>query len=424
MADSGVMSALRTAVVTAVVATAALLLALGAAFWLALDRLPLVTAPPVVASGDVERARNLFKRHDPQHQRPGIVRLLAADQREVNLALGHLAGRWAGLAAQVTLEQGAATVRASVPVPYTSRWANVDARLVQSQGLPEIGRLRIGKLPLPAWCAQPLIAWALQRRGLSADPQLARDVVRHVDLRAGRLLVFYAWQEDTSSRMLTALVPPAHQERLKAYSDRLVELISSEPTGAAIPLARLLPPLFAQARQRVAAGADAVQENRAAILALTFYANRQGLSAIVPAARHWKSALPRTVTLGGRSDLPLHFLVSATIAAESGGPLANAVGLYKEVADSQGGSGFSFIDLAADRAGTRFGQRAVRDASWLQSRLAEGVIEGDLLPDVSDLPEYLSATQFQQRFGALGSAPYRRLMDHIETRLDALDVLR
>lgn len=422
------MSAPRTAVFTTVFtvvfAAAALLLALGVALWLGLDRLPLVAAPPVVAPGDVERALNLFKRHDPQHQRPGIVRLLAADQREVNLALGHLAGRWAGLAVHVTLEQGAATVLASVPVPYTSRWANINARLLQSQGLPEIGRLRIGKLPVPAWCAEPLIAWALQRRGLSADPQLARDVVRHVDLRPGRLLVFYAWQEDTSSRLLTALVPPADQERLKAYSDRLAELINSEPASAVISLARLLPPLFAQARQRVAAGADPVQENRAAILALTFYANRQGLSAIVPAARHWKSALPRTVTLGGRSDLPLHFLVSAAIAAESGGPLANTVGLYKEVADSQGGSGFSFIDLAADRAGTRFGERAVRDALRLQSRLADGVVERDLLPDVSDLPEYLSEKQFQQRFGEVGSPPYRKFMKDIETRLDAAALLR
>ena len=40
---------------------------------------------------------------------------------------------------------------------------------------------------------------------------------------------------------------------------------------------------------------------------------------------------------------------------------------------ARGGSGFSFNDLAADRAGTRFGDTAVSDAARLQARVARGV---------------------------------------------------
>jgi hypothetical protein len=407
-----------------VFALGALLVALCLALWLALDAAPALTRSSAVSPADVERALNLLKRHDPQRQKPGIVRLLAIEQREVELLVNHLAGRWPGLAANVSLEPGRATVQASVPVPGVARWANVRAQLVQAPGLPEIDRLRIGALPLPSWLAAPMLKRVLEYRGVNADPQLARDVVRHVDLRAGRLMVFYAWQDDTASRMAATLLRPEDEERLKAYSDRLVDLIGAEPVGGVISLARLLPPLFAHARQRSAAGADAALENRAAILTLAFYANRQGLASIVPAARQWRRPAARTVTLGGRSDWPLHYLISAAIAAESGSPMADAVGLYKEISDSQGGSGFSFNDLAADRAGTRFGERAVRQAARLQTQLSAGVAESDLLPDISDLPEFLSAQQFRQRYGAIGSPAYKALMSDIETRLNAIPLLR
>lgn len=392
--------------------------------WLALDKVPRVLPTPAVATADIERAHGLFKRHDPQRQRPGIVRLLAVEQSDVDLVLNHAARRWTGLAARAELQQGRATLAASVPVPHTGRWANIEATLTQSQGLPEVSGLRIGKLALPAWCAGPVLGWVLERGGVGLDPQLARDVVRHVDLRPGRLFVFYAWREDTNSRMLTSMVPAEDQARLKAYSDRLVELVAGEPVGAAISLSQLLPPLFAQARQRTAAGADPALENRAVILTLTFYANHQGLALIVPAARHWQRPTPRVVTLAGRSDTPLHYLVSAALAAESGSPLADAVGLYKEVRDAQGGSGFSFNDLAADRAGTRLGERAIREALRLQEQLAQGVTESDLLPNVSDLPEALSAAQFQARFGSVGSAAYRQLLADIDARLNETPLLR
>ncbi len=63
--------------------------------------------------------------------------------------------------------------------------------------------------------------------------------------------------------------------------------------------------------------------------------------------------------LHGRHDLPRHFMGSAAIAVSGGGALSQAIGLFKEIDDSRGGSGFSFVDLLADRVGTRFGSLAV-----------------------------------------------------------------
>jgi hypothetical protein len=146
---------------------------------------------------------------------------------------------------------------------------------------------------------------------------------------------------------------------------------------------------------------------------------------LVPAAYQWAQPRPLYVLLRGRPDTAQHFLVSAVIAAEDGTPLADAVGLWKELADARrGGSGFSFNDLAADRAGTRIGELAVRDPARLQQRAATGLADRDLLPEVGDLPENLPEAEFVARFGGVGGAGYKRLLADIDARLDAQPLWR
>jgi hypothetical protein len=104
-----------------------------------------------------------------------------------------------------------------------------------------------------------------------------------------------------------------------------------------------------------------------------------------------------------------------------GGALSDAVGLLKEVDDSQGGSGFSFTDLAADRAGTRFGQVAVSSqAARLQRAVSSLVSESELMPATGDLPEGMTAKAFARRFERVGSPAYQRVIDTIERRLNQI----
>jgi hypothetical protein len=51
------------------------------------------------------------------------------------------------------------------------------------------------------------------------------------------------------------------------------------------------------------------------------------------------------------------------------------IGLFKEMTDARSGSGFSFNDMAANRAGTRLGALAVGDPAKLQQRLTAGLLE-------------------------------------------------
>jgi hypothetical protein len=147
----------------------------------------------------------------------------------------------------------------------------------------------------------------------------------------------------------------------------------------------------------------------------------------VPEAAAWPQPARQAVTLEGRDDLAKHFLLSATIAAYADTVLADAVGLYKEIEDARGGSGFSFDDLAADRAGARFGDRAAAaesSARALQLRVAVGIDDADLMPPWRDLPASLPEKAFRKRFGGLDSPAYRQLVDEIDSRVAALPVLR
>ncbi len=82
-----------------------------------------------------------------------------------------------------------------------------------------------------------------------------------------------------------------------------------------------------------------------------------------------------------------------------------------------GGSGFSFVDMLANRAGILFAVAATQDASTArdtQSRLRKGVIIADFLPDFQGLPEGITNEQFHSEFGGLGGEGTRALDE--ETR--------
>ncbi|HQO29014.1 MAG TPA: hypothetical protein PKY22_05750, partial [Accumulibacter sp.] len=105
-------------------------------------------------------------------------------------------------------------------------------------------------------------------------------------------------------------------------------------------------------------------------------------------------------------------------------PAANAIGLYKEIDDARRGSGFSFADLAADRAGTRFGELIVENSPRLATVLRGKVSDDDLLPTLQALPEGYSADEFTAVFGNRDSPAYQRLLAEIERRLDGLPLYR
>ncbi len=108
--------------------------------------------------------------------------------------------------------------------------------------------------------------------------------------------------------------------------------------------------------------------------------------------RRQRRALVKGVTVRGRTDLAQHFFLSAYLTAIAGPVAAEGAGLAKELLDAKSGSGFSYVDLAADLAGIAFAQRLLVNKSELPD-LATNFTVADHMPDVAGLPEGLDWTE-------------------------------
>ena len=395
-----------------------------AAAYLAIDDFPLITQDVRLTPSEVQRAKHLFEEHDPRKLKDGDIKTLAVTQHDLSLAsnyLLHLLGRGGSV---VTLKQGYLATQATIQLPTNplGRYLNVDVGVTQSTPLPHITHLRFGHLVIPGWIADKGFQMGLNKMYNQPGSRLASDLIHDVVIGDTRLKVTYQWDSSITEVVRTALVPEKEQARLQAYYQRLHKVTSSiGSTRTNVSLVRLMQPLFALAQERSRAS-DVVSENRAVVVMLSSYIHGRGLTRMVPEAEHWPKLVKHRVTLQGRKDFSQHFITSAALAMAGGNPLSNAIGLFKEVDDSRGGSGFSFTDLGADKAGTLFGEQVTSptSASKLQHRLAASLREDDVMPEVKDLPEGLSESEFLQRFGGLDSPRYHKMVAQINQRVNAL----
>ena len=121
----------------------------------------------------------------------------------------------------------------------------------------------------------------------------------------------------------------------------------------------------------------------------------------------------------------MHFLFSASIELLSAQSVSIAVGEFKELMDrAEEGSGYSFVDLAADKAGIAFAERATepKTAVRMQTLLAQKADESLYLPFVDDLPEGLKVNAFTERFKNVDSPEYQAKFEMIIARINALPI--
>lgn len=395
--------------------------------WLAVAPEPSVERTVALTPAQVARAKDIVTGRYRSAARYAELATITVRPDDADLAANYLVNRFLGGSASLVLEDGAARFAGSMPVrlgPFV-RHLNVEAYAVESTNLPLLRAVRIGRVPVPDAVSEKLVDWTLAWLRRNPDYRAGLDAVQRLRFFRWGLVTVYTWEPGLSKRVRASAFDAAERERLRAYQTRLAEIVRDEVPGAP-SLTRLLPPLMAHAVTRSATG-DPVEENRSALLALAIYVVGKRPDMLIPEAATWPVAPRRRVLLAGRDDFPKHFMVSAALAAYAGTVVSDAIGLYKELEDARRGSGFSFNDIAADRAGTRFGQLAVATETSARDfgrRVAAGLAESDIMPPVADLPEFMSQPEFQARFGGVGAPPYRRMMADIESRISALPMFR
>ncbi len=389
----------------------------------AIQDTPLVTGDGVLSPSAVSRAKEVIRINDPRRLRPGTHRESRVLARDLE-TLVHLALRRGQ--ATVVLEDGLADLRYTLAVPPTplGRYLNLWARVaVGPEGL-EFHKVRVGSVPIPGPLFRMGLDYAIGKSELAPDLALLRQTIHHVAFVPGELRIRYTWKPEILDSARARVLSQEDRERLAAAHLRLVAHMDQAGDGRRqAPLADVLGPLLQEAAG-ANAGTDLGRAYRNLLLVTAFQLSGRNIAQLVPEAAQWPRPRPLTLTLRGREDLAQHFMVSAALAAWAGEPLASAVGVGKEVDDAHSGSGFSFADLAADRAGTRLGELVAGNPQRLAAAVGAGLTDTALLPSITGLPESMMTAEFQRRFGGVGAPAYQRMSDEIDRRIDALSLFR
>jgi hypothetical protein len=327
------------------------------------------------------------------------------------LASRNLRGRGALVLAEETAE-----IRLTLRPPIFNGYINLRANLREASGEPHLTSASIGTLPLPPWLVELVLHNAIRLAGFEHEWQLAKRALRSLEFDPSRqrVIVSYVWEPALLDRARNIAVSPQDVARIRSAHENLAGLLDHKAPGGRVPLVEVLKPMLD------IGGDDQYANRRAAILAVAAYLSEKNLAHVIPEAQNWPRLRPVLLTLLGRGDSAQHFAVSAALAAWAGEPIADAIGVYKELLDARHGSGFSFADLAADRAGTRFGQLLTAQPGRIDRLLASEFADQALVPMLNDLPESIPEREFRRRFGAPGSPGYQKINDEIERRLNDL----
>ncbi|MCP4753844.1 MAG: hypothetical protein GY866_23415 [Proteobacteria bacterium] len=120
-----------------------------------------------------------------------------------------------------------------------------------------------------------------------------------------------------------------------------------------------------------------------------------------------------------RGDWPQHFVVSAMLTALLGQEMADIIGINKELKDLSG-TGFSFSDIWADRAGVAFANWILKDeeaAQKAQRDIQQGFLIEDYFPFPSNLPKNMSRAEFESVYGSIKSSEFRQQIEEIDSTL-------
>ncbi|MBK1719736.1 hypothetical protein [Thiocystis violacea] len=385
---------------------------------LVLDSRPLVVEDPQPTRAERLWLRNWIATNRPRVARDEPANQLELSEREVSLLVNELLDRTGQGRARVRLGEARASLALSLKLPldHLDGYLNLQLELTQAESLPRVESARVAGLPIPG-----LLVQTLAERALVAIDR--SQLIHQVEFAPDRLRVGYEWRPDMMERIGSGFVADLDLPEVLRYQESLDRFAATRPKREPLLLAETLSHLLAQAD---ASGADPVASNRALILALAAYVN--GRSIRDPAADGVRSSVRyRPVLLRGRRDLGQHFMTSAAIAIQGNDTLSNLLGWYKEMADSNGGSGFSFPDMTANRAGIRFAQLATESparAQGLQGFARRGLSEDDFMPPIDGLPEGMSQQRFNERFDEARRQDYQRLIASIDRRIESRPLFR
>lgn len=375
-----------------------------------------------LTSADIQRAKSILHAN---HNATGKVVSLKLTERDLNIATSYLLNVYTDSQSLIQLHSDflTFTLRFTLPENLFGRYIDIQFLLhTPKHQPPVIDSLRIGKIAIPDVYAGLLIDTAIENTRLDKYLKLISQNLKVFRIQDQLLHLVYQSAVDAGKNIQQLLTPKIDNRALDQYQNKLDQALREHDPDWRLSLSNVLQPLFELALQRSTAE-NAIAENRLAIFVANRYVNYYPGSSM---HRKKTDPAPRySVFLYRRIDMAQHFMWSATFSALGNSHLANILGVEKELNDSRKGSGFSFIDLGADRAGMKFGKLATASpelAILMQQKMAGIENYRAFMPDITDLPESLSSEAFSAQYQSIYSPNYQSVLEDIDQRIDACDI--
>jgi len=371
---------------------------------------------------DIQRAKNIVSNTTSKTQQT-----IYLSEKDLNIALSYLLNYYIPSTSKITIESERLKFEISLLLtnnPF-GNFLNFSFNLTKNAGYPVINTLKIGTINIADEFAGLIVENIIEYTPLKEYYILAAQHIRQLQIHPKGLIISYITSDDLDFKAALSLNNKNYQSVI-FYQQKITTIIAQHNPKWRLSLAELLQPLFNLAQQR-STSATAISENRAVLIAISTYVNKAEIQAFIPFDISPSTQRQYPASLYRRTDMAKHFMASAALAATGAGALANILGQEKELKDAKRGSGFSFIDLAGDRAGLRFGNTAIASsaqASLLQQRMANIKDYTAFMPEVRDLPENMSNSAFKQRFESVYSAKYQAMLKKIDNRIDGLPIYR
>lgn len=405
-----------------------LLVISGATFTvMAIQKAPLVdsTAPQQLDGADsvnvlLEQLQQAFSQRQDSHQ-------LDLTETQVESLVGVLQRALPDFKGRVNITPMGGTVSVTYAMGNSGYFANISALVLPGDSL-QIEHVQIGDVSIPGGLLLGFLERTVNAYTKSKIATIALSRVDQVSMSNGALTLDVGPLDPLLNELnVVSLNLSAHEETeletLSAYYLRYISgrEISLKPHS--VSLIEYLREGMARAREQSTTPQQAVLHNKAVIMALAAYVGHHRIGQLVGDIQPNpnKAIKPkRGAILYQRNDLARHFIISAALELLSKQGMSLAIGEFKELMDrGQGGSGYSFVDLAADMSGTEFARAAISEdeAQHVQNAVARIQSELEIMATIDGLPEGLSKQAFTEQYGQVDSAAYLNEVEEIERRI-------
>ncbi|SVC96865.1 uncharacterized protein METZ01_LOCUS349719, partial [marine metagenome] len=307
----------------------------------------------------------------------------------------------------------AGTINVTYAINNTGYYVNASALVLPGDSL-RIEQVQVGDLTIPGRFLLGFLERTVNSYTQSEIATIALSRVERVTMRSGELTLDVGRLDELLSELnvVASNMSVSEQTELQQLSAYYLRYLSGREIALSnkpVSLIEYLREGMARAREQSQTPEEAVLHNNAVILALAVYVGHHRVGTLVGDIQpdSEKALKPRRgAVLHKRNDLARHFIISAALELMAEQGMSLAIGEFKELMDrGNGGSGYSFVDLAADMSGTEFAKVATNPSTAMdvQNAMARIQSELEIIPPIEGLPEGLSKQAFTEQYQRVDS---------------------